>query len=151
MIADEQRFVRRDAATRERATKQLGVRLADALLLGDENRVERVCQAERCDLAPLPHARAVRDDGQFQTLPAQLVERAPHVVAQPTVAVIRLPKMRNEPLGEAGVEAPRLHEGPVACLFDSIAVIVHLVDVTQEPLIRDTAQLVRERRVLLAK
>ena len=59
--------------------------------------------------------------------------------------------MRDEPIGEAGVEAPRLHERPVACLLDSVAVIVHLVDVTQEPLVRDTAQLVRERRVLLAK
>ena len=59
--------------------------------------------------------------------------------------------MRHEPIGEAGIEAPRLHESPVACLFDSIAVIVHFVNVTQEPLIPDTAQLVRERRVLLVK
>src|SRR5688572_12469047 len=82
MVADEQRLVRGHAATRERAAENLGVRFAHAFFLGNENRVERMLEAEHGEFSALHRAGAVRDDAELQPTAAQLGERVPHIVAE---------------------------------------------------------------------
>src|SRR5688572_251785 len=117
MVADKQRFMRGDAATLERAAEDLDIRFAHAFFFRYEHRVESVLEAEHGELTTLHHARTVRDDAELQPAAAQLGKRLPHIVAEMTVAVVRRPEMRDEPVGERGIEAPRLHERAIACLL----------------------------------